>query len=1087
MMKQRLMGVLAWLVLAGIVVGLPALLIALGGSPIPTNLPTVDGLRQALTTPDDGTLVLAAVKVLGWLVWAALAATILVELIAQVRGLPAPSVPALGVPQATARGLVTAALALFIATPTLAAPAFAGGPAQALPAVTAPAAVAQNGDEPQQTADQVAADQTPTEQQVVPYTVQTGDTLWSIADKHLGSGQDFNRIVELNRTVLTDGADWLAPGMRLHLPEGSTAAAGEVDEQGQYVVAEGDTLSEIAAEHLGDANRWPDIFEASAGIEQPDGQHLTDPDLILPGWRLTIPGMPAATPPAPDPIREDPAPAPVEDPPEDSVEELSQIAQDAGQQGAGVGVMSAAMAGEQTPAPAEDGGEGQMVSDTVTEEQEDAELGWMLPGLIGSGALLSGGMLVVLSARRRGQFRNRRPGRTITTPEPAVAPVEMTVQTIGREAAVTLQDLDDILRRLGGLCAREGTPVPVLAAVQLTQADLRLHLAEPADLAAPWVGTEDHLQWTLTVDTPREEVGPLVPGHRAPYPLLASIGSDDAGGRWLLNLEDLQTAISGADEYVLDLARYLAADIAVNPWATGVRLDCIGVAEEVAAMNPARVRAATTEVLADTVAGVVGVIDRLEEGTDVPTARAAQAADDTWPARMVMVTAEAAAASAHYDQLTELLESHEGRTAAAVVVIGDHQSTHAARLIANEQGRVLLPDFGLDLVGVGLTGEEAKGCAALLAQGEDVLDAPMPVREVVDHASQGWRSWSDEAGALRPEHTVPRAPRTETTDTEEPAPAHTLLPEPDEDYLDAAATTAADIDTLAPHVPPTVSQQVVDTDPRLDADLEAWWAKDSALPRLTLMGPVGARTRGKPLVDRRPYFTELLAYLALRPNGATVEETADAFGLNAGKIREYARRCREWLGTNPRTDEPHLPHASRAPAAKNRGVNVYQVIDVLVDLDLFRRLRVRGEARGGPEGIADLRQALRLVQGRPFSQLRTGGWGWLFEGDRLDHHIVCAIVDVAHLVAVHDLQAGETTSARQAAEVAALAAPDEEIPTLDLAAVAHAEGHFAEAVKLLRGEVCNRVEDEDSVPGELPERTQEILDRRGWLNQREAG
>ena len=68
----------------------------------------------------------------------------------------------------------------------------------------------------------------------------------------------------------------------------------------------------------------------------------------------------------------------------------------------------------------------------------------------------------------------------------------------------------------------------------------------------------------------------------------AAESSTYAGGRWLLNLEDLQTAISGADEYVLDLARYLAADIAVNPWASGVRLDCIGVAEEVAAMNPAR-------------------------------------------------------------------------------------------------------------------------------------------------------------------------------------------------------------------------------------------------------------------------------------------------------------------------------------------------------------------------------------------------------------------------------------------------------------------------------------------------------------------
>ena len=149
-------------------------------------------------------------------------------------------------------------------------------------------------------------------------------------------------------------------------------------------------------------------------------------------------------------------------------------------------------------------------------------------------------------------------------------------------------------------------------------------------------------------------------------------------------------------------------------------------------------------------------------------------------------------------------------------------------------------------------------------------------------------------------------------------------------------------------------------------------------------------------------------------------------------------------------------------------------------------MRTRGEARGGPEGINDLREALKLVQGPPFTQLRRGGWGWLTEGDRLDQHMVCAIVDVAHIVATHDLHAGNPHSARLAAEVAALAAPDDEIPTLDLAAVASAEGHDREAVRLLQADVCNRTDNEDSVPGELPERTQEVLDQRRWLDQKAA-
>ena len=49
-----------------------------------------------------------------------------------------------------------------------------------------------------------------------------------------------------------------------------------------YTVKAGDSLSKIAKDLLGDANRWPEIFEANK-------DKLDDPNVIHPGQELAIP------------------------------------------------------------------------------------------------------------------------------------------------------------------------------------------------------------------------------------------------------------------------------------------------------------------------------------------------------------------------------------------------------------------------------------------------------------------------------------------------------------------------------------------------------------------------------------------------------------------------------------------------------------------------------------------------------------------------------------------------------------------------------------------------------------------------------
>ena len=497
-------------------------------------------------------------------------------------------------------------------------------------------------------------------------------------------------------------------------------------------------------------------------------------------------------------------------------------------------------------------------------------------------------------------------------------------------------------------------------------------------------------------------------------------------------------------------------------------------------MNPDRVRFhqsgddAAAEVLTDAVA-MVG--RAAEAGSDIATARAAQTGDDAWSARLLLVEATGASAPA-LTQLLRLVEDHPGGTGTCIVLTsgGEHDAPGAV-LDVTADGRLRIPHAGVDLLAVGLSGEEARGCAALLAQSEDLRGVEIPDD---GEATDGWRSYANQAGALRREHIVPR--HAPTDDIDEPVQA--VLDAADERYLDAAATTADDLQALSPRVPVGLRPAVEQADPTLDDDVAAWLSEDCDLPRLALLGPVGARTGGLPVSKRKPYYTELLAYLATRPHGATPEEVADAFSITLARVRNDVKVVRDWLGVNPRTGRKHLPDAREAPAAQARGIGVYQVEDLLTDADLFRRLRVRGEARGA-DGITDLRQALTLVTGQPFDKLRPGGWAWLVDGDRLDQHLLCAVVDVAHIVTTHDIQAGDLPRARAAAELAALAAPYEEIPRLDLAAVAAAQGHHQEAEQILRDHVCNR-SDDDGPPMELPDRTQHIIDNHGWLRHGNA-
>lgn len=1064
---QRLTGLAAALAVLGIVLGLPALFLAIGASPIPDQAPTLDGIKNALLAPDDGTLVLGLFKVIGWVAWAFMALSLVVETIARLRKVQAPQLPGLGRPQAAARGLIGLAALLFIAAP------IAAQATTAAPAAAAPVAVGHvtAGAVDQAPAHQDVKVETKQERQhkTVDHAVKPGESLWSIAEDHFGDGARYKEIAELNRDLLGTQPSFLEPGwvLKLPAPQAKDAPAH------QYGVQPGDTLSEIAQEQLGDADRWPEIYQASTGITQPGGVQLTDPDVIDIGWKLNIPGAetPAShedrqpvdppaeeKPPVDQPVEEEPPVVPESEVPETAVPDV------------------APPQAEEPAAPAADVDQVDDADDSILDAP------WVLAGLTGGGVLLSGALLMALRSRRRAGYRNRQPGRAIAAPPPELAPVEMTLNATGAAAAATVEFADEALRRLAAAVGAQGTTMPPLAAVELANGKLTLHLSAPATVPAPWVGSPDQTHWHVTTHTAADELGPDTGNVEPPYPLLATIGMSDTGETWLLNCEELSTlTISGDPTYGRDFARHLAAQLAVNPWSRRVQVDCIGVAEEAVAMDE-RISyyptgAAGSPAAAEVLAAAVTTVDRAKRhDTDVSTARTGSVDDDTWPARMLLLDA-ATGDPEDLEQLLQLVNDHVGQSATSIVVAGERPNTPGAVLHMTNTGRVVLEHAGLNLIAVGLTSDEARGCALVYAQSEVAEDVPVPVDET---ATDGWEAYTDQSGALRREYTLPRNTPADAVDE----PLSSLLEGDDEDYIRQSAIVQEDLETLAPKVPEHVRAEVEQSDPTLDQDIADWFSTDCARPRLSLLGPVTARTHGKALAKRKPYFTELLAYLALhRKHGATREEIGEAFGITPGKVRDYTNTVREWLGTNPSTTEPHLPHADKAPATKLRGVNVYQVDDgLLVDLHLFLRLRKRGQARGGAEGVTDLCTALELVgEAKPFSQLREEGWSWLVnEPDRVDLMASGWIADVALIVVTEALAAGDLVKARSAAYVANRADPDGESTRLCLAHVMKAEGDQLEADRILREEICNRSDDGDA-PLELSERTKTIISTHGWL------
>lgn len=653
-------GLLATVGIAGFVIGVPIALAAVAPIRVPSSVPSFGGVIDALSRPDDGNLLIGTLTVIAWLAWAAFALPVVVELIASLRGVRTPRLPLLAPAQRLAAGLVATA-GLLMTAPAMTASAASAGDAGIVSAMTRvhlqdpDRAQAPEGTSPDVEATTPAQPASMTATTTHPsVTVARGDTLWDLAERHLGSGHRYTEIRDLNLgraqpdgRALTD-AHWIYPGWRLLLPADAVDVAtqpvppqapSEATElaAADYTIVPGDTLWDISAEQLGDPQRYPEIVDLNRGRPQRDGGTLEDPDLIRPGWTLRLPD-PVAGSAGPSPetrdgaqVGPDDAPPPADDeelgtalPETPSDETLANPDDVARLDDDGSRAADDATGGRHVAEPREEQVPAEVgnPAEILDAHDDDADLGQRF--VLGLTSLAAAGVVGELARRRRLQQRARQVGQRITLPEEG-SPAHRAERTLRTaEPPLTIAALKLAFSHLATHCYESERDLPRVAAVVVTTDEVTLHLSDDDSPVTPFTATG-----ARTWSAPHRALASMQiaddPGRPEPFPALVTLGHS-TDGTLLLNLEAAGTLTIGGDPAVAaDIRRALVAELVTSDLTGRIGLVAGPDFEPLArACDPARLQTAAASA-------ITGTADR--RLSDVRDALEAAGVDDTLQAR----------------------------------------------------------------------------------------------------------------------------------------------------------------------------------------------------------------------------------------------------------------------------------------------------------------------------------------------------------------------------------------------------------------------------------------------------------------------
>ncbi|MFI6688391.1 LysM peptidoglycan-binding domain-containing protein [Streptomyces sp. NPDC050485] len=819
-------ALLALTVLVAIVAGVPCVLLAIGV--LPDHVPGIGESTTALTSPDTGQLFLGAVTLIGWYGWLTFVISVVLETVAALRHRRVPRIRMLGGSQQLAGALIGGILILLptgtaFATPATAAPLSSATVATA--SVTAgshtaaKAATAGSWDGPV-------------------HRVQDGDTLWDIAEKRLGAGIEWHRIVEANKnvaqadgSVITADTTLLQTGWVLRLPTDAAPAAdndggkrpqtGATAHEATHTVRPGETLSAIAEDELGNADDYPQIVDANKGVAQADGRTLGDPDDIYPGWQLKLPAAgsgqrdsgtavpPQERQPAPEHDhageqpgtgRHDQAQPPAhagggkaEGPGQDG------SGKDAGteQPGGGQATARPEAPAEQPPAqphgPDEASGHPATGAPAEQAQQDTSEdSGQSVTAVAAAGSILAAAVLGVIAVRRTRQQRRRRAKRRIPMPSGPSADFEKQLRTVSDITGTALADL--ALRTLAFNCHEAGRPLPEVEAIRITTRGLELHLAAATPPVAPFTERDDNpaVWWCPRRGAAllgEEQAADVTP----PYPALVSLGETEEGDAVLVDLENiglLRLAGSPADVRAVTLA--LAIELASSKLAGDTQIVLAGAGSDLHHLYPDQVEHHTNlaEAAAALKAHDAFQRDALAE-TGHDHLRSARLDDETsgdsWIPRILVATTPPTGSPTAV--LEDLLTSRPRTSVAVVTAAGGELDLPGTWTLPAQPGALVeLPGLDLAVKLQYLDDGAYDRLVQLLATSSRTDDVPPPAwtghTGPADNGPRATAGPAEEASALAPEASALAA------DTY--APAHTASPGGD------LAAALPDFTSLAP-------------------------------------------------------------------------------------------------------------------------------------------------------------------------------------------------------------------------------------------------------------------------------------------------